>query len=83
MKTIVDLRGVVKSPHDTMEITWEVGGSSGRTVCEAWRGQHEIDQLVKAGYTIMSVHRVNVQQVDEERIARYMKFLEAQEYDDE
>lgn len=83
MRTTLDLRGVVKSPHDVMEIRWEVDGSSGCTTCEAWRGQHEIDQLMKAGYTIMSVRRVNVQQVDEERIARYMKFLEAQEYDDE
>ena len=56
----IDLRGVVKSPHDVMEIRWEVDGASGTTHCEAWRGQHEIDQLVKAGYTIMSVRRVGV-----------------------
>lgn len=61
MRTTLDLRGMVKSPHDLVEILWEVDGSSGCTTCEAWRGQHEIDQLVKAGYTIMSVsvRRVN------------------------
>ena len=59
MRATLDLRGVVKTPHDVMEIRWEVDGSSGCTTCEAWRGQHEIDQLVKAGYTILSVHRVN------------------------
>jgi len=47
--------GFIRSPHDTIRICWEVDGASGRTDCEAWRGQHEIDELTRAGYRINSV----------------------------
>jgi len=46
---------VVRSPLDKVRIKWEVDGSSGSTICEAWRGQYEIDCLVKAGYEVLSV----------------------------
>lgn len=45
----------VRSPHDMVSIEWEVDGSSGSTQCEAWRGQHEIDKLERAGYRITDV----------------------------
>lgn len=47
--------GFIRSPHDIIRICWEVDGASGRTDCEAWRGQHEIDGLSRAGYQINSV----------------------------
>lgn len=45
---------VVRSPLDKVHIKWEVDGSTGTTICEAWRGQYEIDCLVKAGYKVLS-----------------------------
>ena len=56
MRTI-NMVGLVKSPKDLVRIAWVVDGSSGATLCEAWRGQHEIDDLVRAGYSIVSVTR--------------------------
>jgi hypothetical protein len=45
------------SSHDApVRIFWEVDGSSGQTQCEAWEGQHEIDRLQAAGYSITSIN---------------------------
>lgn len=54
---VIDLIGVVSSPHDWVSIEWECDGASGSTQCEAWRGQHEVDQLLRAGYVITGVTR--------------------------
>ena len=47
--------GLIRSPHQLISIKWEVDSASGSTECEAWRGQHEIDCLTGAGYTVLSV----------------------------
>ena len=47
--------GLIRSPHQLISIKWEVDNASGSTECEAWRGQHEIDCLTGAGYTVLSV----------------------------
>ena len=47
----------VNGPHDLVLIRWIVDGSTGSTECEAWRGQFEIEQLERAGYTVLSVER--------------------------
>lgn len=45
------------TPLTRLQIDWEVDGSSGSTICEAWRVQHEIDRLQAAGYTVLEVTR--------------------------
>ena len=45
----------IKTPHQIIRIKWEVDGASGSTECEAWRGQHEIECLERAGYRIISI----------------------------
>lgn len=45
----------IRSPHDVISIKWECYGASGSTECEAWRGQHEIESLERAGYSIKSI----------------------------
>lgn len=45
----------VKNATDIIRIVWEVDGCSGATICPAWRGQHEIDGLTRAGYKIIRV----------------------------
>jgi hypothetical protein len=52
---VIHVAGIIRSPQTMIGIRWEVDGASGKTECEAWRGQHEIDGLVRAGYTIKSV----------------------------
>lgn len=54
---VIDLHGAVSSPHDWVSIGWQVDGYSGSTQCAAWRGQHEINQLLRAGYVITGVTR--------------------------
>ena len=51
----IHVRGIIKTPTQLILINWEVDCSSGSTICQAWRGQHEIDCLVRAGYKILSV----------------------------
>lgn len=51
----IDLRHFIRTPYEVVSIKWEVNGSSGSTECEAWRGQHEIYKLAKAGYQILEV----------------------------
>jgi len=51
----INLQGAIKSPNQTVQIDWEVDGSSGSTTCAAWRGQYEIENLNRAGYKILSV----------------------------
>jgi len=48
----------IRSPHDVVSIKWEENGASGSTECEAWRAQHEIDQLEAAGYKVIDVEKV-------------------------
>ena len=45
----------IRSPQQQISIKWEVGGYSGSTECQAWEGQHEIDQLTKSGYQVLSI----------------------------
>lgn len=45
----------VKDPHQIVSIKWVVDGSSGSTECEAWHGQHEIEELERAGYRILDI----------------------------
>lgn len=45
----------IRSPHDVISIKWEGEGFSGSTECEAWRGQHEIEALERAGYSVNSI----------------------------
>lgn len=52
---VIHVAGIIRTPHDKISIRWDVDGASGQTDCEAWRGQHEIDGLVRAGYRILSV----------------------------
>lgn len=47
-----------KTPTDPVSIRWTVDGASGRSECEAWEGQHEIDRLQAAGYSIVSVELI-------------------------
>lgn len=58
---VIDVRHMIRSPEDWIHIDWEVrgvnGSASGSTMCKAWQGQHEIDQLVEAGYTIVGIRR--------------------------
>lgn len=51
----IDLTGFVRSPYTMVSIKWEVDGNSGSTECQAWRGQHEIERLERAGYTVTGV----------------------------
>ena len=51
---VIPLAGI-RSPNQAVCIRWEVDGASGSTECEAWRGQHEIDCLQRAGYAIKNV----------------------------
>lgn len=51
----VNLQGAIKNPNQKVQIDWEVDGSSGSTICAAWRGQFEIDNLNRASYKILSV----------------------------
>ena len=51
----IHVGGLIKTPTQLIRINWEVDCSSGETICQAWRGQHEIDCLVRAGYKILSV----------------------------
>ena len=52
---IFHIGGLIRRPEQLVSIAWEVDNSSGSTECEAWRGQYEIDCLIKAGYKINSV----------------------------
>lgn len=59
---IINVRGIVNHPDDWVSILWEVpcprfGKASGSTQCKAWQGQHEIEQLEAAGYTVLDVVR--------------------------
>ena len=51
----IDATRFVHTPFDRVVILWVVDGSSGRTICEAWRAQFEIDDLTRAGYTVITV----------------------------
>jgi hypothetical protein len=46
----------VQTPDALVRIFWEVDGSSGSCLCRAWEGQHEIDRLQAAGYSITSIN---------------------------
>lgn len=51
----IDVTSFVKTPYTLVSISWEADGHGGSTECEAWRGQHEIEKLEAAGYTITGV----------------------------
>lgn len=57
VNSVIHLAGIVQSPKGKVKINWEVDGSSGTTICEAWRGQYEIESLSRAGYWIISVSK--------------------------
>ncbi len=52
---VLRVAGMIRSPHQLIVINWIVDGCSGSSHCQAWRGQYEIDALVRAGYRIVSV----------------------------
>jgi hypothetical protein len=52
---VIHLAGVIRNPHQLVSIAWEVDDASGSTECEAWEGQHRIDQFISAGYKIVNV----------------------------
>ncbi len=52
---VIHVAGIVKTPDQLVIITWEVNNSSGSTICQAWRGQYEIECLVRAGYKVLGV----------------------------
>ena len=52
---VFNVAGLIRSPHQLISIKWEVDNASGSTECEAWRGQYEIDCLVRAGYTVLAI----------------------------
>ena len=52
---VMHVAGIVKTPDQLVIITWEIDSSSGTTICPAWQGQYEIDCLVRAGYSVLSV----------------------------
>lgn len=47
--------GLIRRPGQLISIKWEIDNASGSTECEAWRGQYEIDCLIKSGYKINSI----------------------------
>ena len=51
----IDVSKWVNSPDQLICILWEVDNSSGMTMCEAGRGQHEIDRLCSAGYKVINI----------------------------
>lgn len=53
--THINVQAFVKTPFDLVTILWQVDGASGRTTCEAWRGQYEIECLERAGYQIIDI----------------------------
>lgn len=55
----MQIKSNAKTPFDKQMIYWIIDGSSGQTICEAWRVQHEIDCLEKAGYKIIGVENAN------------------------
>ena len=52
---VFHVAGLIRGPHQLISIKWEVDGFSGSKECEAWRGQHEIDCLVQAGYAVYAI----------------------------
>lgn len=52
---VFNVAGIIRSPRQQIVIRWEVNGASGTTYCEAWRGQYELDGMVRAGYQILSI----------------------------
>ncbi len=52
---VIRVGGIVKTPDQLVIISWEVDNSSGSTICQAWRGQYEIECLVRAGYKVLGV----------------------------
>lgn len=52
---VIHVAGIIRNPLQKIIISWIVDNSSGSTCCEAWRGQYEIDCLVKAGYKVLSI----------------------------
>jgi len=56
----INASSFIKTPHDLICILWEApcpinGMASGSTVCEAWRGQYEIELFEKSGYNVIDV----------------------------
>ena len=60
MKTVIDVSTWVKTPMQKVAIRWEVDGCSGTTICEAWRGQYEIEEFERAGYQVLSIESAEV-----------------------
>ena len=55
VRGVFHVAGFIRSPQDLISIEWETDTASGSTQCEAWQGQHEIDNLTRAGYRILRV----------------------------
>jgi len=55
----MQIKSYAKTPFCKQIIYWIVNGSSGNTICEAWKVQYEIDCLERAGYKILGVENAN------------------------
>lgn len=51
----IDLREIISSPYDLIEIAWTVNGGECSKTVEAWRGQALIDELEAAGGKFLRV----------------------------
>lgn len=56
---MMQIKSYAKTPFCKQIIFWIVDNSSGQTTCEAWRVQHEIDCLERAGYKILGVENAD------------------------
>jgi hypothetical protein len=57
VNNVFRVAGIIRSHLQLISITWEVDNptGSGSTECEAWRGQYELDSLIRAGYRVLNV----------------------------
>lgn len=57
VNNVFRVAGLIRSPFQLIRINWEVDNptGSGSTECEAWRGQYEMDSLIRAGYRVLNI----------------------------
>lgn len=57
VNNVFHIAGIIRNPLQLIRINWAVDNptGSGSTECQAWRGQYEIDSLIRAGYRVLNV----------------------------
>lgn len=57
---VLYVAGFIRNPRQMISIRWEVNNpaGSGSTECEAWEGQHQIDNLTRAGFRVVCVNLI-------------------------